>query len=445
MDKQYDGSTAEPVSEIDPFQSTPPMIRQRLPRRTPRARFAMLAVLGPGLIAAMAGDDAGGIATYASVGADYGFSLLWALVIITISLSLIQEMASRMGAVTGKGFAELVRERFGVRPTAFVMATLVVANAGLVVSEFAGIGAAAELFGISRYIAVPPMAVLLWWLVTNGSYRRVEKVFLVLTLAFIAYPIAAFLAGPSWSEVGSQIVRPTFQLDASYLTLFIAMVGTTITPYMQLYIQSAVAEQGLRTDPTGAKVDAYVGSVISDVVAGFIIIATGATLFVAGTHIQTAEDAARALEPLAGSYATVVFGLGLFGASMLAAGVLPLATAYSVTEAFGFEKGISHTFREAPVFLGLFTGLIAVGAAIALIPGINVITLLVSTQVINGMLLPVVLVTILLLVNDRELMGQRVNGRIYNAISWLTVAGVVLLSTLYLIITILGLVGITMG
>jgi len=325
------------------------------------------------------------------------------------------------------------------------MATLVVANAGLVVSEFAGIGAAAELFGISRYIAVPPMAVLLWWLVTNGSYRRVEKVFLVLTLAFIAYPIAAFLAGPSWSEVGSQIVRPTFQLDASYLTLFIAMVGTTITPYMQLYIQSAVAEQGLRTDPTGAKVDAYVGSVISDVVAGFIIIATGATLFVAGTHIQTAEDAARALEPLAGSYATVVFGLGLFGASMLAAGVLPLATAYSVTEAFGFEKGISHTFREAPVFLGLFTGLIAVGAAIALIPGINVITLLVSTQVINGMLLPVVLVTILLLVNDRELMGQRVNGRIYNAISWLTVAGVVLLSTLYLIITILGLVGITMG
>lgn len=393
----------------------------------------------------MAGDDAGGIATYSSVDADYGYGLLWALVIITISLSLIQEMASRMGAVTGKGFAELVRERFGVRPTAFVMSTLVVANAGLVVSEFAGIGAAAELFGISRYIAVPPMAVLLWWLVTNGSHRRVERVFLVLTLAFIAYPIAAFLAGPSWSEVGSQIVRPTFQLDASYLTLFIAMVGTTITPYMQLYIQSAVAEQGPSTGITGVKVDAYVGSVVSDVVAGFIIIATGATLFVAGTHIQTAEDAARALEPLAGSYATVVFGLGLFGASMLATGVLPLATAYSVTEAFGFEKGVSRTFREAPIFLGLITGLIAMGAAIALIPGINVITLLVSTQVINGMLLPVVLVTILLLVNDRELMGQRVNGRIYNAISWMTVAGVVLLSTTYLIITILGIVGITMG
>lgn len=428
---------------------TLPSPPKRPPRRSPRARLgarlALLAVLGPGLIAAMAGDDAGGIATYASVGADYGFSLLWALVIITISLSLIQEMAGRMGAVTGKGFAELVRERFGVRPTAFVMATLVIANAGLVVSEFAGIGAAAELFGISRYIAVPPMAVLLWWLVTNGSYRRVEKIFLVLTLAFIAYPIAAFLAGPSWGEVGRQMVRPTFHLDANYLTLFIAMVGTTITPYMQLYIQSAVAEQGPRADITGAKVDAYVGSFVSDLVAGFIIIATGATLFVAGTHVQTAEDAARALEPFAGSYAVIVFGLGLFGASMLAAGVLPLATAYAVTEAFGFEKGVSRTFREAPIFLGLFTGLIVVGAAIAMIPGINVITLLVSTQVINGMLLPVVLVTILLLVNDRELMGKRVNGRLYNAISWLTVGGVVLLSTIYLIITILGLFGVAIG
>lgn len=393
----------------------------------------------------MAGDDAGGIATYASVGADYGFTLLWALVLITVSLCLIQEMAGRMGAVTGKGFAELVRERFGVRPTAFVMATLVIANAGLVVSEFAGIGAAAELFGISRYVAVPSMAVLLWWLVTQGSYRRVQKVFLLMTLAFIAYPIAALLGEPRWGEVGRQIVRPSFRLDANYLKLFIALVGTTITPYMQLYIQSAVAERGPNSDTRTAKLDAYAGSILSDVIAGFIIIATGATLFVVGSHVTTAADAARALEPLAGGYAKIVFGLGLFGASMLAAGVLPLATAYSVTEAFGFEKGVSRTFREAPIFLGLFTGLIALGASVALIPGINVIDLLVSTQVINGLLLPVILVSILLLVNDREIMGRHVNGRLYNTVSWGTVAGVVLLSTAYLMITLLDLIGIGIG
>jgi len=435
---------AEPNAEIGEETPVAPASRKRKKRRDRRA-FALLAMLGPGLIAAMAGDDAGGIATYASVGADYGFTLLWALVLITVSLCLIQEMAGRMGAVTGKGFAELVRERFGVRPTAFVMATLVIANAGLVVSEFAGIGAAAELFGISRYVAVPPMAFLLWWLVTNGSYRRVEKAFLVLTLAFIAYPIAAFLGKPQWSDVGRQVVQPSFHLDANYLTLFIALVGTTITPYMQLYIQSAVAERGPNVDLNGAKLDAYTGSIVSDVIAAFIIIATGATLFIVGAHVTTAADAARALEPLAGGYARIVFGLGLFGASMLAAGVLPLATAYSVTEAFGFEKGVSRTFREAPIFLGLFTGLIAVGAGIALIPGINVIKLLVSTQVINGLLLPVILVAILLLVNDREIMGRHINGRIYNAIAWVTVAAVVLLSTVYLIITILGLVGVTIG
>lgn len=431
-----------PQTEITPSAAAE---SRKKGRRRHRRGVALLAVLGPGLIAAMAGDDAGGIATYASVGADYGYTLLWALVIITVSLSLVQEMAGRMGAVTGKGFAELVRERFGIRPTAFVMATLVIANGGLIVSEFAGIGAAAELFGISRYLAVPPMAVVLWWLVTNGSYRRVEKAFLVLALMFIAYPIAAFLAGPNWGDVGRQVVQPSFRLDANYLTLFIALVGTTITPYMQLYIQSAVAEKGPTADITGAKVDAYVGAFVSDAVAGFIIIATGATLFVVGAHVASAADAARALEPLAGRYAKILFGLGLFGASMLAAGVLPLATSYSVTEAFGFEKGTSLTFREAPVFLGLFTGLIAIGAAIALIPGINVITLLVSTQVINGLLLPVVLIAILLLVNDREIMGQHVNGRIYNAISWVTVIAVVLLSTIYLIITMLGFIGVHIG
>lgn len=413
--------------------------RWRIPRRGP---VAFLAVLGPGLIAAMAGDDAGGIATYASIGAEYGYALLWALVLITVGLALVQEMASRMGAVTGKGFAELVREELGVRATAFVIGTLLVANAGLVVSEFVGIGAAAELFGIPRFVAVPPMALLVWWLVMHGSYERVQRVFLALTLVFVAYPVAAVLARPDWIAVGRQIVRPTIALDPGYLTLFIAMVGTTITPYMQLYAQSSVAEKGAGTSLRAVKVDAYAGAVVSNLVAAFIVIATGATLFVAGERVETAADAARALGPLVGEYAPVVFGAGLFGASMLAAGVLPLATAYAVTEAFGFEKGVTRTFREAPVFLGLFTGLILLGAGVALLPELNVIDLLVATQLLNGLLLPVVLVTILRLVNEREVMGPHTNGRLYNLLAWATVAFVVALSSTYLLLTLLRLVGI---
>lgn len=413
-----------------------------LPRRGP---LAYLAVLGPGLIAANAGNDAGGIATYASVGAEFGYSLLWALLLITVSLALVQEMAARMGAVTGKGFSDLVREQMGVRAAAFVMGTLLVANAGLVVSEFAGIGAAAELFGVSRYVAVPLMALLVWWLVTRGSYQRVERVFLVLTLAFFAYPVAAFLARPDWAEVGKEVVRPSFRLDAGYITLFIAMVGTTITPYMQLYIQSSVAERGAGADPTETRVDAYFGAVFANLISAFIIVATGATLFVVGRHIETAADAARALRPLAGPYAELIFGAGLFGASMLAAAVLPLATSYTVTEAFGFEKGVSRTFREAPVFLGLFTALIVVGAAVALLPGLNVIELLVFTQVLNGLLLPVVLVSILKLVNDPEVMGSRTNSRFYNVVAWATVAAVVVLSTTYLGMTALRAFGLDVG
>ncbi len=407
-------------------------------RRGPRPRLLRyLAYLGPGLVAANAGNDAGGIATYSSIGASYGYSLLWALVLITISLALVQEMAARMGAVTGKGFSELVREQFGVRVTAFLMLTLLVANGGLIVSEFVGIGAAAELFGVSHYIVVPMMALLVWWLVTRGSYERVEKVFLALTLVFFAYPVAAILAHPDWLTVGKQLVSPSVRLSANYLTLFIAMVGTTITPYMQLYIQSATAEKGADTSPKEAKVDAYSGAIFSDVIAGFIIVATGATLFVAHERIETAADAARALQPLAGRYAGIIFGIGLFGASMLAAAVLPLATSYTVTEAFGFEKGVSRTFREAPVFLGLFTFLIFLGAVLAILPGINVIRLLVFTQVLNGLVLPIVLVSILRLASDPAVMGSHRNGPIYNAVAWVTVVGVAVLSSAYLVMTVL--------
>jgi Mn2+/Fe2+ NRAMP family transporter len=416
------------------------------PARRPRpGPLAFLGLLGPGLIAANAGNDAGGIATYASVGASFGYSLLWALVLITVSLALVQEMAARLGAVTGKGFAELVREQFGVRATAFIMATLLVANGGLIVSEFAGIGAAAELFGLSRYGAVPLMALLLWWLVTRGSYGWVEKVFLAMTLVFFAYPLAAVLARPDWSEVARELAAPSLRLDPDYLTLLIALVGTTITPYMQLYVQSAVAEKGRGTDARTARLDAYSGALFSDVIAAFIIIATGATLFVAGSKIDTAADAALALRPLAGPYAGALFAVGLFGASMLAGAALPLGTAYSITEAFGWEKGLSWSFREAPVFLGLYTGLLAVGAALALWPGLNVIELLVYTQVLNGLLLPVVLVSILLVVNNRDVMGRHVNSRPYNLAAWATVVLVVALSSVYLVITLLGRFGLAVG
>ncbi len=408
----------------------------------PRGRLAALAFLGPGLIAASAGNDAGGIATYSSIGADLGYELLWAIVLITISLAVVQEMAARMGAVTGKGFSDLVREQFGVRITALVMGTLLIANAGLVVSEFAGIAAAAELFGISRYLAVPVVAALLWLLIVRGSYAGVEKIFLGLTLVFLAYPIAAVLSDPDWSDVARHMVWPDFQFSARRLTLLVAMIGTTITPYMQLYLQSAVAEKSSRTDPREARIDAYAGAIFSNFIAASIIIATGATLFVQGVGVESAKDAAEALEPIVGSAAPYIFGAGLFGASILAAAVLPLATAYTVTEAFGFEKGISRSIREAPVFHGLFGGLIVLGAIAALIPGLNIIDLLVSTQLLNGLVLPVVLVAIVLLVNDRVVMGSHTNSRAYNIVSWTTVIVVATLSTVFLGMTIAELLGL---
>ena len=414
-----------------------------LPSLSPRGRFAWFALLGPGLIAASAGDDAGGIATYSSIGADLGYQLLWALVLITISLAVVQEMAARMGVVTGKGFSDLVREQFGVRITGLVMGTLLLANAGLVVSEFVGIGAAAELFGFSRYIAVPAMAILLWLLIVRGSYARVERFFLLLTLVFLAYPIAAIISRPDWGEVGKSLFFPAFDLNSRTVTLLVAMVGTTITPYMQLYLQSAVAEKSGRADRREARIDAYAGAVFSNFIAASIIIATGATLYVEGISVKTAEDAAKALEPVVGSAAPYIFGVGLFGASTLAAVVLPLATAYTVTEAFGFEKGVSRSFREAPVFHGLFTGLIALGAGAALIPGLNVIDLLVSTQVLNGIVLPVVLVVIVLLVNDTNVMKLHTNDRFYNVVAWATVVMVATLSTLYLGMTLYQLIGLS--
>jgi NRAMP (natural resistance-associated macrophage protein)-like metal ion transporter len=396
-----------------------------------------IAILGPGMITANAGNDAGGIATFASVGADFGYSLLWLLIPITFSLGIVQEMCARMGAVTGKGLADLVREHFGVRWTAFVMLALLVANAGVTVSEFVGIAAATELFGISRYVSVPLAAVIVWTLIVKGSYKKVERAFLLMSLVFLGYIVSAFLARPDWSAVAVGLVRPEFRFEHAFLFTIVAVVGTTISPYMQVYVQSSVVEKGVTAaDYSKTKTDVWVGTIFAILIVFFIIVSTASTLHKAGLQVSTAADAAHALRPLAGMYAETLFGIGLIGASMLAAGVLPLATAYSISEALGFEKGVSRSFREAPIFLGVFTFLVAVGAAIAIVPGLPLIRVLLVTQVINGLLLPIVLFAVLRLVNDRELMGQHVNGPIYNIGAWLTAILVTALSLLFILTTL---------
>jgi NRAMP (natural resistance-associated macrophage protein)-like metal ion transporter len=409
-------------------------------RRTVARRPRILlyfAVIGPGVITACAGNDAGGIATFASVGADYGYKLIWLLIPLTLSLGIVQEMCARMGAVTGKGLSDLVRERFGVRWTAFIMLALLIANGGVTVSEFVGIAAAMELLGVARYVSVPIAAIAIWWLVVKGSYQRVERVFLAMSLVFLAYVVSAFLAHPPWGTVAIELVRPHLDFTPAYLLSFVAIIGTTISPYMQVFIQSSVVEKGVRLENYRMiRTDVWIGTVFAILIVFFIVVSTAATLNVHGEHVDSAQEAARALRPLAGPYAEILFAVGLFGASMLAAGVLPLATAYSISEAFGFEKGVSSSFREAPIFLGVFTFLVAVGAFIAMMPGLPLIRVLIVTQVINGMLLPVVLIAILRLVNNRELMGAYVNGRLYNFAAWLTALVVSALSILLIVVTL---------
>jgi len=410
-------------------------VRRTVARR--KRLLAYIAILGPGMITANAGNDAGGIATFASVGADFGYSLLWLLIPITISLGIVQEMCARMGAVTGKGLADLIRERFGVRWTALIMLALLIANAGVTVSEFVGIAAASELFGASHYVSVPLAAILVWFLIVKGSYKKVERVFLLMSLVFLGYIVSAFLSRPDWTAVAVGMIRPEFKLEYAFIFTFVAVIGTTISPYMQVYVQSSVVEKGVTPDDySKTRLDVWVGTIFAILIVFFIIVSTAATLHKSGIQITSAADAAHALRPLAGRYAQTLFGLGLFGASMLAAGVLPLATAYSISEALGFEKGVSRSFREAPIFLGTFTFLVAVGALIAIVPNLPLIRVLLVTQVINGLLLPIVLFAVLRLVNDREVMGRYVNGPIYNIAAWLTAILVTMLSLLYIVITL---------
>lgn len=398
----------------------------------------LLAVLGPGLIAANAGNDAGGIATFSTAGSSYGYNLLWTLIIAGFCLAIVQEMCARMGAVTGKGLADLIREQFGVRWAAFAMLALLIANTGVTVSEFLGIAASVQVFANDPrtplvYIVVPLTGLALWWLVIKGSYRRVEKIFLFMSLGFLAYIPAAFYAHPNWGEVGRQIIFPTISRDSSYLLFAVALVGTTISPYMQFFVQSSVADKGIHAgEYVYEQVDVYSGTIFAVIVAVFVVITTGATLFVNNHPVETAIDAALALGSFAGPYASILFGVGLFGASLLAAAVLPLSTSYGICEAFGFERGVSRSFREAPVFQSIFTGLIILGVLVTLIPGLPIIQVLVILQDLNAAMLPIILVFIILLVNNRRLMGRRVNGIVFNIISWATVILISILIALLL-------------
>src|SRR2546421_1861188 len=428
-------------------------VKDRARRRKPtRSRFGisrssslfrLFAVLGPGLIAANAGNDAGGIATFSQAGASYGYSLLWALAISGFCLAIVQEMCARMGAITGKGLADLIREQFGVRWAALAMLALLIANTGVTVSEFLGIGASVQVLAQDPhtpfiYIVVPLAGLILWWLVIKGSYRRVEKVFLIMSLGFLAYIPAAFAAHPDWREVGHSLILPNLNTSSGYLLTAVALVGTTISPYMQFFVQSSVADKGIRTsDYKYEQLDIYSGTVFAMIIAAFVVITTGATLY-PDHPVNTALDAAFALQSFAGKYASLLFGIGLFGASLLAAAVLPLSTSYAISEAFGFERGVSRSFKEAPVFQGIFTGLIILGVLITLIPGLPIIQVLIVLQDLNAAMLPILLVFIILLVNNRRLMGRHVNGLVFNIISWATVIVISVLIVLLLLNTIFG-------
>jgi NRAMP (natural resistance-associated macrophage protein)-like metal ion transporter len=384
------------------------------------ARLALLiAVIGPGIITANVDNDAGGITTYSLAGAQFGYTLLWTLVPITVALIVVQEMCARMGVITGKGLADLIREQYGVKVTFYIMVALLFANLANTVAEFAGVAAALEIFGISKYLSIPAAALFVWWLVVYGTYRRVENVFLIACLFYIAYPISGFLAHPPWGEVLVHAAVPEFRWQGDYLVMLIGIVGTTIAPWMQFYLQSAVVEKGVRpSDYRYSRYDVIVGCIVTDVVALFIIVACAATLYQQAIPIQSAQDAALALKPLAGKYCAGLFAFGLFNASLFAASVLPLSTAYYVCEGLGWETGIDRRFREAPQFFGLYTALIALGAAFILIPRFPLLAVMYLSQVLNGVLLPFVLIFVLLLVNRSDLMGTYVNSRSFNVIAW---------------------------
>jgi Mn2+/Fe2+ NRAMP family transporter len=394
-----------------------------------------LILMGPGIITSMVDNDAGGITTYSLAGAEYGKSLLWSLIPITLALIVVQEMCARMGVVTGKGLSDLIRERFGAKITFYLMIVIIITNLGNTMAEFAGISASLEIFGINKYISIPISAAFVWWLVVKGTYKSVEKVFMVACFFYIAYIISGFIVKPDWSEVVRQVSVPTLKIDPGFLTMLIGVVGTTIAPWMQFYLQSSIVDKGLKVgDYRYARFDVIVGSIIVNVVAFFIIVVCAATLFEDGIKIETAKDAALSLYPLAGKYCSWLFAFGLLNASLFAASILPLSTAYFICEGLGWEASVDRKFIEAPQFYVVYSLMILIGAGVILLPNVPLIKIMLFSQVLNGIVLPIVLIFMLIIINDKKLMGHYTNGPIFNTIAWATSLFMILLS-IFLLLT----------
>lgn len=400
-----------------------------------KSLLIFLSVMGPGIITANVDNDAGGITTYSVAGAHFGYSTLWIFIPMILALIIIQEMCSRMGVVTGKGLADLIREKFGVKITFWAMAAFLLSNFTNTISEFSGIAASCEIFGISRYLSLPISAIVIWWIVVKGTYKSVEKIFLFACIFYVAYVATGFLVHPTWKMVAKETLSPQFTFNKAYILMLMGIIGTTIAPWMQFYQQSSVVEKGINIkDYKYARLDVIIGGIVVSVVAMFIVISCAATLFKNGVRIETAKDAALALEPLAGKYCSALFAFGLLNASVFSAMILPLATAYSVCEGLGWETGVDKRLKEAPQFYFLFTALIVLGAGVIMFPQINLVAVMLLSQAANAVFLPFVLIFMLLLINDKRLMGQYRNSKFFNIIAWSTVVIVIAL-TLALTVT----------
>lgn len=411
--------------------------------RSPRQkldRHRILAAMGPGMVAALAGADAGGVATYSTAGAAYGFGQLWTVPIMCLLLIVAQETAARVGCVTGKGFASLIREKFGVRMSAFAMLALLVSNTTVTLSEFAGIASGLGLFGVPVYLSVPLAAITIWLITMSGSYSRIEKILLVISCIFVTYVIAGIMVGPDWGVALHDTLIPQFVNEPQYFSLLVANVGTTIAPWMIFLAQSNVVEKNAHEeDLPYQRVDTITGAVVASVISWFIILATGAVLNPAGVTVSSAEDAATALAPLAGHYAEALFGAGLVGASFLAACVLPGITASAVCEAFGWERGSDRTWQEAPVYRGIITTILVISAVIVLVPNVNLFGIMMFAQIVNGILLPVLLVFLVKIAADKHVMGANANSRAWNALTWFTVIGVIVLTVVMFVLQATGI------
>jgi NRAMP (natural resistance-associated macrophage protein)-like metal ion transporter len=398
-----------------------------------------MSVMGPGIITANVDNDAGGITTYSVAGAHYGLATLWIFIPMTVALIMIQEMVNRMGVVTGKGLSDLIREQFGARWTFYLMVALLATNFGNVLAEFSGVAAAGELFGVPRWVSVPIAGALVWALVIAGTYATIEKIFLVATLFYAAYIISGVEVRPDWLAVGKSLVIPTITSERAYLFTLIGLVGTTIAPWMQFYQQASVVEKNIPLkNYRYSRMDTIFGGITVSVVALFIVVVCADTLFVHAVRVETADEAAKALAPLAGRFASILFGLGLLNASLFAASILPISTSYTICEAMGWESGLDKKYSEARQFYFLYTALIVIGGLFVMIPGLPLIGVMLLSQVVNGIMLPFTVVPILLFVNNKRLMGTYVNGRLYNYVCWIFMGAITLLSLLYLVMQFTG-------